>query len=206
MPSFETPQEEFWAGEFGTQYAARNAGADLLASNISLFSRILSRAPGVSSVIEFGANVGMNLRALRSIIPSVSLAAVEVNPSAAEELRRIEGVVVHNESVLEFETDERFDLTLSKGLLIHIDPASIGRAYQALFECSRRYVCVAEYYNPTPVEVTYRGYAARLFKRDFAGEMLARFPELRLMDYGFVYRNDPVHPQDDITWFLMERG
>jgi len=28
---------------------------------------------------------------------------------------------------------------------------------------------------------------------------------MKLIDYGFNYRNDPSFPQDDITWFLMEK-
>jgi len=44
-----------------------------------------------------------------------------------------------------------------------------------------------------------------LFKRDFAGEMLDRYPALKLLDYGFVYRRDPLFPQDDMTWFLLEK-
>ena len=68
----------------------------------------------------------------------------------------------------------------------------------------RRYICVIEYYNPTPVTVQYRGHANMLFKRDFAGEMLDRFAGLRLVDYGFVYHRDRF-PQDDLTWFLMEK-
>ena len=64
---------------------------------------------------------------------------------------------------------------------------------------------VCEYYNPSPVEVTYRGLDHALFKRDFAGEILDSTPGLRLVDYGFTYHRDPVHPLDDSTWFLMER-
>ena len=64
---------------------------------------------------------------------------------------------------------------------------------------------VAEYYNPVPVSIAYRGHTDRLFKRDFAGEIMERHPELRLIDYGFCYRRDPAFPQDDISWFLMER-
>jgi spore coat polysaccharide biosynthesis protein SpsF len=64
---------------------------------------------------------------------------------------------------------------------------------------------VCEYYNPTPVEVTYRGHEQALFKRDFAGEMLDAFPELTLVDYGFTYHRDPKFPLDDSTWFLMEK-
>jgi hypothetical protein len=64
---------------------------------------------------------------------------------------------------------------------------------------------IAEYYSPVPIEISYRGHEQRLFKRDFAGELLGTFPDLRLVDYGFSYRNDPVAPQDDITWFLLEK-
>ena len=64
---------------------------------------------------------------------------------------------------------------------------------------------IAEYYNPTPVEVKYRGHDGRLFKRDFAGEMLDRFPDLKLVDYGFNYHRDHNFPQDDGNWFLLEK-
>jgi spore coat polysaccharide biosynthesis protein SpsF len=29
---------------------------------------------------------------------------------------------------------------------------------------------------------------------------------LKLADYGFVYRRDIRFPQDDINWFLLEKG
>jgi hypothetical protein len=63
---------------------------------------------------------------------------------------------------------------------------------------------VCEYYNPTPVTVPYRGNDDRLFKRDFAGELIDRFG-MKLIDYGFVYRRDNVCPADDVTWFLLEK-
>ena len=53
--------------------------------------------------------------------------------------------------------------------------------------------------------MTYRGHSQRLFKRDFAGEMLDRFPDLTLVDYGFAYHRDANFPQDDTTWFLLEK-
>jgi spore coat polysaccharide biosynthesis protein SpsF len=56
------------------------------------------------------------------------------------------------------------------------------------------------------VSIPYRGHEDRLFKRDFAGELLSRFGDLRLIDYGFVYHRDPKFPQDDITWFLLEKA
>lgn len=78
--------------------------------------------------------------------------------------------------------------------------------YNALHQAARRYVCLVEYYNPIPMEATYRGHTGKLFERDFAGELLDKFPDLRLVDYGFVYRRDLNFPQDDPTWFLLEKS
>ena len=206
MAPFNTPQEEFWAGEFGSTYSDRNAGAGLVASNVALFARILGRTAGIGSVIEFGANTGLTLRAIRMLLPDVELAAVELNPDAHKVLATIPGIDARLGSLLGFDAGRRFDLTFTQGVLIHVSPDRLEQAYDALFHHSRRYVCVAEYYNPTPMAIPYRSHDDRLFKRDFAGEMLERYSSLRLIDYGFVYRRDPVHPQDDITWFLMERS
>jgi hypothetical protein len=64
---------------------------------------------------------------------------------------------------------------------------------------------ICEYYNPTPVTVVYRGHRDRLFKRDFAGEMLDKYADLALLDYGFTYHRDANFPQDDANWFLLEK-
>jgi len=56
------------------------------------------------------------------------------------------------------------------------------------------------------VEITYHGHKNRLFKRDFAGEMLDQFSDLKLIDYGFIYHRDLTFPQDDISWFLLEKS
>ncbi len=61
-----------------------------------------------------------------------------------------------------------------------------------------KYVMVAEYDNPAPVSVLYRGHSDRLFKRDFAGELMEQHA-LELIDYGFVYRRDNCTPMGDIT-------
>jgi len=41
---YKTEQEEFWAGQFGTDYIARNTGPELLASNLAFFCKALARA------------------------------------------------------------------------------------------------------------------------------------------------------------------
>ena len=61
--------------------------------------------------------------------------------------------------VLERHPTAPVDLTFTVGVLIHIVPAS-DPVYDHLHAGSRRYIAVAEYYNPTPVEVPYRGHTA----------------------------------------------
>ena len=206
MSSFKTEQESFWAGEFGNEYIGRNAGSDLLASNLSFFSKALAKANGVDSCIEFGANIGMNLRALRMLFPGQDQYAIEINPTAAEELAKIlpKENVFHT-SILEFEPKRTWDVALIKGVLIHINPDFLPEVYDRLYRAAGRYLLVCEYYNPSPVAISYRGHSERLFKRDFCGEIMDRHPDLKLVDYGFAYQRDPNFPQDDITWFLMEK-
>jgi spore coat polysaccharide biosynthesis protein SpsF len=201
-----TEQELFWHGQFGTEYTERNAGARAIASSTALFAHILARTRGVGSVLELGSNRGNNLVALRRLLPDARMSAVEINPSAAAHLAEtLPDVELHKTSILRFEPQRRFDLVFTKGVLIHIAPEQLEQVYALLLRCTARYVLLAEYVNPTPVEVSYRGQANKLFKRDFAGELLDRYPELALVDYGFAWRRDPNFPQDDLCWFLLER-
>ncbi len=204
---YKTDQEEFWAGAFGTEYIQRNQGDALLASNLDFFSRALRSAHRMDSCIEFGANIGMNLKALRLLRPGLDCHAIEINADAARLLAEvIPPANIHQGSILDFQPRRTWDLALIKGVLIHINPTALPQVYDQLVASTGRYLLVAEYYNPSPVAIPYRGHGDRLFKRDFAGEIMDRHPGMRLVDYGFAYRRDPVHPQDDITWFLMEKS
>lgn len=203
---FSTKQEVFWSGEFGTEYIERNHGERLLAANLAFFARALRGCQGLSDCIEFGANIGMNLKALNLLFPGIDASAVEINKKAAEELgAMIPEANIHRGSILDYDSDRTFDLALIKGVLIHLDPAALPQVYDTLVASTNRYLLVAEYYNPEPTALPYRGHEGYLFKRDFAGEIMDRHSMMRLCDYGFAYRRDPLFPQDDITWFLMEK-
>ncbi|MGY1488092.1 pseudaminic acid biosynthesis-associated methylase [Methylobacillus pratensis] len=207
IQSFSTEQEAFWAGSFGSEYISRNQGSSLLASNLNFFSKALASAFSIESCIEFGANIGMNLRAIKLLYPQMALNAIEINPDATKKLSEImDNSNIFHGSILDYSVKQQFDLSLIKGVLIHINPDKLNEVYQKLYDSSRKYILVCEYYNPAPVSINYRGHTDRLFKRDFAGEMLEKFPDLKLIDYGFSYRRDPSFPQDDITWFLMQKS
>ena len=204
--TFKTEQESFWAGEFGTAYIDRNKGDRLLAANLDFFSKALRGTRGIHSCMEFGANIGMNLRALKLLHPGLEQHGIEINAEAAKQLGALISTDhVFDGSIFDYRPAQIFDLVLIKGVLIHINPSELPTVYNQLYKCTGKYLMVAEYYNPSPVAIPYRGHSDRLFKRDFAGELLDTYPDLSLLDYGFVYRRDPSFPQDDITWFLMEK-
>jgi pseudaminic acid biosynthesis-associated methylase len=204
---FKTEQEKFWHGEFGDKYIERNRSDDYLASNLSFFSKTLSQAKKIDSCIEFGANIGMNLKAIKLLYPSVKLGAIEINDSAAKELSSVvQEASIFKGSIFDYPVDEKYDLVIIKGVLIHINPKELVSVYRKLVDSTQKYLLIAEYYNRTPTAITYRGHEDRLFKRDFAGEVLDNFPEMTLVDYGFSYHRDVDFPQDDISWFLLKKS
>lgn len=203
----KTKQEQLWAGPFGDRYIERNRDRSLLARKTALFSKILSATDAdLSSALELGPNIGLNLLALRTLFPSIDLTAIEINEQAVDSLRdNIDDITVHHASIYEFESNSTWDLVFTKGVLIHVPPSHLGDVYELMYQSTSKYIVIVEYYNPTPTEVSYRGLKGQLFKRDFAGEMLDRFPKLRLVDYGFQYHRDPVFPEDDFTWFVLSK-
>ena len=203
---YQTAQEAFWAGTFGNEYIQRNRSVEYLASNLNFFSKTFQQVGRPSSLIEFGANIGMNLKAIQLLFPNIHLFGIEINQQAATELASLIGTPnVFNGSILDYEPAQTFEVALIKGVLIHIHPEKLPDVYEKLYHTSNKYILICEYYNPSPVAIPYRGHQDRLFKRDFAGEMLDKYSSLQLLDYGFAYKRDKAFPQDDITWFLLEK-
>ena len=139
MSEFKTAQEEFWAGEFGSEYISRNDSRELLASNLNFFSNAMKRMDRISSCIEFGANIGMNLKALKLLHPAVSLNAIEINKTAADQLGKVIGETnVFNGSIFDYPVSKQFDMALIKGVLIHINPAMLSTVYEKLYRRFRQ--------------------------------------------------------------------
>jgi spore coat polysaccharide biosynthesis protein SpsF len=110
---------------------------------------------------------------------------------------------IHCSSIDKYETLNTYDLVFTKGVLIHINPNQLESVYEKMYNLSNKYILIAEYYNPMPAEVIYRGMEGKLFKRDFAGEMIDKY-KLKLVDFGFSYHRGEF-PQDDLNWFLLSK-
>ena len=204
----ETNQETFWEGKFGNEYISRNQSTDIDSANLQLFTEIFSKLLfKPKSLIELGANIGNNLKAIKTICPSCKTIGVEINSTAAEILEKSNFCdITINETLFDIDSSQFIsDISMTKGVLIHINPKLLDKAFEILYKSSKKYILLIEYFNPTPVEVVYRGHKDKLFKRDFAKDLMKRYDDLNLIDYGFKYNGDKLFPQDDLTWFLLSK-
>ena len=175
-------QELFWKGKFGVDYIKRNfdaqrikfVGRDLLKNNIN-----------VNSVLDLGSNVGHNLDACKLAFPKANLTGVEINKTAFKILNKKYNAV--NKSILDLKLKKKFDLVIITGVLSHQNQSDVKKLLKKVYSLSKKYIYLADYFNPKPVQVNYRGHQDRLTKDDFAKKLWSLFPRLRLMDYGFYW-------------------
>lgn len=205
----ETPQLKMWQGDFGEQYAERNEFADWkLDIGKRVFRRILKDLE-FGSVLEVGSNIGMNLWFMNELFKGrIKLGAVEPNRKAFERLTTQTYMQIseaYNCSVFDMPLpDASIDLVFTSGVLIHIGPDDLGRAVDEIFRVARRYILCIEYFSHSPVEVPYRGHQGLLFKRDFGAFYLDRFPNLKWLDYGFLWQREfPIF--DNLNWWLFQK-
>jgi spore coat polysaccharide biosynthesis protein SpsF len=199
-----TEQADFWGGSFGDDYIGRNDSSELLASNLSLFAQVLSHCDELpKSFLELGANIGMNYEAVSLLSPNCDFFGVEVNQKAFDVLvsKGARGAKVPLE---DFSTSEKFEFVFTKGVLIHLNPDSLIDVYKKMGEFSSKFVFICEYFNPTPLSITYRGNENKLFKRDFGGEFLSHNSDFYLVAGGFA-SNRGAFPQDNLNWELFKR-
>ena len=193
---------EYWAGQDGDAYHQRQTVTDQ--ANVNYFANAL-RNYDPASAIELGCGDGRNMKALLQLHPLMRFHGVDVNLSAlkwAIEYGRISCMSIADQELQTWISPA--DLVYTKGVLIHIPPEQLPAVYDNLYNLSNHLILIGEYYSPRREEILYRGQTGKLWKADFAGELMDRYPDLKLVDYGFHYHRDK-YPQDDITFFLLKK-
>jgi spore coat polysaccharide biosynthesis protein SpsF len=205
----ETEQLRFWRGEFGDSYTERNSSmAEHLRARVAMWAPIMASLVGAPprSILEVGANVGNNLRALRQL-SGAEFFALEPNAKARQKL--VDDGVVPAANVRDgFAAaidlpDGAVDLAFTSGVLIHIHPDDLLASCREIHRVAKRYVVCIEYFADKPEEIAYRGHAERLFKRDFGGFWLDSFADLRVVNYGFAWKR--LTGLDNLTWWVFEK-
>ena len=194
--------EELWAGDFGDQYVERNRDAET--GRQAFWEEQLTRL-GVRSVLEVGCNIGGNLRWIAEVVGAENVAGVDVNEKALEILReRVPGVDARLAPArgLPFD-DGQFDLVFTTGVLIHQHPDELPGVMAEIVRCSGRFVICGEYHADELTEVPYRGQEGALFKQDYGALYQRSFPELELVDDGFLSPREGRW--DDLTYWIFEK-
>ena len=205
----DTGPLEFWKSSFGDEYTERNEYADWKVENgIQVFRRILAGLE-IESILEVGSNIGINLAALHRLFNgSIRLYAVEPNQKAFNILTanlkgRLAGAWNCDASNLPL-LDAAVDLAFTCGVLIHIPPDQLAANTAEIVRVSKKYVLCIEYFSHTPTEIPYRGMRGLLFKRDFGGFYLDHHPQLRPLNYGFIWQREFKY-YDNLNWWLFEK-
>jgi pseudaminic acid biosynthesis-associated methylase len=209
MTTQDTDQLQFWRGDFGNAYTDRNSNAaEHLRARVAMWSPIMASMVGAPprSILEVGANIGNNLRALRQLT-SAEFFALEPNQKARGVLVD-EGVVpaknVHDGFAASIDLPAgAVDMAFTSGVLIHIHPDDLEASCREVHRVASRYIVCIEYFADTPEEITYRGHSERLFKRDFGGHWLDLFPEMETMAYGFAWKR--LTGLDNLTWWVFRK-
>jgi spore coat polysaccharide biosynthesis protein SpsF len=88
------------------------------------------------------------------------------------------------------------------GVLIHQPESTLPLVMSEVVRCSNRYVLCGEYFSEQTIEVPYRGQCGALFKRDYGRIYQELFPNLSLVEKGFLSREEGW---DDVTFWLFKK-
>lgn len=210
-------QLKAWQGEFGDEYIDRNSlDEKTIQQRIAFMSSLMSTLPSISyfgepkSILEVGANVGANLKALDEVYrvreKQIELHAVEPNLKARKILlnQDIRGLKIVDGHACSIEAEKaRYDVVFTCGVLIHIHPDNLQIAMGEIYRVSRKFIMCAEYFSDQPREIPYQGKSGMLWARDFGEAWLNGFPGLRCCGYSFAWKR--FTGMDNLNWWTFEK-
>lgn len=202
-----TDQLKAWTSEFGKEYTDRNpididkmdrelseyCGAGLKSD---LFRQFLSpERINSGRVLEVGSNVGVQLKILQKVNPTLDLYglepmgyAINIGRAAYPDIRFTQGRAFE----IPFE-DNYFDVVMTNGVLIHIHPNDLRKALSEIHRVCRRYIHFHEYYADTLTEICYHGRAGLLWKTNFMQRYMDLFPSLTCVELRYLHYQDPTN-------------
>ena len=196
-----------WRGDFGKAYLQRNqVTEERVRQRVSAFAAILPHLNGApaKSILEVGANIGLNLRALAHLTDA-DLHAVEPFGDARKALiadKVVPETQVHDAAATSLPfADASIDLVFTSTVLIHVPDEALATAMREIHRVSRRWILCMEYFSPVAQTITYRGHGDLLFKRDYGGLWLDNFPDLEYVADGFFWKR--MTGLDDVNWWLF---
>lgn len=205
MKNIDDPQQNMWESNFGDEYTDRNMYYDPHYLDQEYINRFgTSRADieneffsnlDIKNVLEIGCNCGDKLVRFVKIHPNVVAYGVDINDHAIDAHKKTSvGLNIYVVKGSAFDVpfkDHIFDLVMTNGLLIHINPYNLSCAISEIYRCSSRYIFGYEYYNADGVcEVTYRNNANMMWKQDFSKLFTKYYPALSVVKSKIYFKNE----------------
>jgi len=204
-----TKQLGKWVGNFGNDYIGRNSCTNELVQKrtiafAQMMRPLISSIP--SSILEVGANIGHNIKALQRI-SNAKLHALEPNPKAREIL--LNELVLPEEKIYDGSAeklpfpDTSMDMVFTCTVLIHIPGQTFEDACREIYRVSEKTILIIEYFSPAEEIIRYHGEDNMLFKRDYGSIFMDLFPDLELLDYGFFWKR--ITDLDNVNYWLFRK-
>lgn len=187
-------QEMLWSGKLGNDYTIDNDKEIYIKRKMEIFKPILDKKLVINTVLEYGANVGFNIPAIKQFYPKAKYYGVEINKIAYDKLKR--NCIAYNQSIFD-KLDLKADLVFTYGLLIHISPVDLNEAYKVIYTHSKKYILIVEHISKNPFTVVYRERENAFFKGDFIND-IKKLYNLKLLRAGKV--------RGDLIWALLSKS
>lgn len=131
-----------WSGDFGIRYTIRNK---IIPEKLVPFYKKALKDLDVEKILEVGCNRGHNLKAI-SYCGQYDLYGIDINPYSILIAREMKEINFANGNIFDIlYKDNYFDLVMTVGVLIHIDPHDLKNAIKELLRVSSKYYLMMEY-------------------------------------------------------------
>jgi pseudaminic acid biosynthesis-associated methylase len=192
---YRNNQEKFWAEKYSDEYIKKNSKFNT-ELGIEAWIKMLNKTNNIKNLLECDCN----------ILSETEKSVIEIS-SQALEIAKINNIIKNsfNGSIIDAEFKEKFDLVFTMGVLIHIHPQDLIKNMKKIFDLSKNYILIGEYFNRTPTSLKYQGEDDKLFKNDFGKIFQTNF-DVKLVDYGFLWGH--IYDSagfDDFTWWLFKK-
>lgn len=193
---------DLWTGSFGDAYTVRNDRSTLDARR-AMWKLMLPR--DAMSILEVGANKGLNLEAIE-YLTAAELYACEPNDMARAELSSLlpETHIRSDFADKLGWPDKHFDLVFTSGVLIHVSPDKIEASLREINRVASKHIIIGEYFAPSEEMIPYRGHDHAMWRRDYGSMLMDLCPDVHPIGTLFAWRR--TTGLDNLTFWIFEKG
>lgn len=199
-----TDTQQFWSGEGGEKYHARNRVKWW--ERRKIWAGILS-ATSARSVFEGGCGAGFNLTAIKAEQPQVEVHGCDLNEVAIRQAWAAGLSNVRQDSIVDAlslygmgSAVPLYELCMTVGVLIHVPPEALESTMRLMIDASAQYVLSIEYHAEQEEAIVYRGQEGLLWRRNYGG--LYQDLGLKPVFSGTV---GPADGFDNCNWALLSK-